>query len=151
MEVWSGTNAARFGISVVETRKAPIKGAWPILYQDSRMERGASSTGAVIEGATLCTPSADGGRPRRPLSSRKDASTIQPAPRLRRGVARTCGASVGQPTPITDVQARPVELWLNSLALAPKSRGHVRGCLVSFGITGCGAVTCPHNATRCNW
>jgi integrase len=30
---------------------------------------------------------------------------------------------------ITDLQARPVELWLNSLALSPKSRVHVRGLL----------------------
>ena len=30
---------------------------------------------------------------------------------------------------MSDVQARPVELWLNSLALAPKSRSHVRGLL----------------------
>src|SRR5439155_24241917 len=32
-------------------------------------------------------------------------------------------------SPITDVQARPVELWVQSLALAPKSRVHVRGIL----------------------
>jgi len=31
--------------------------------------------------------------------------------------------------PLTDVQARPVELWLQSLALAPKSRAHIRGLL----------------------
>jgi integrase len=30
---------------------------------------------------------------------------------------------------ITDVQARPVELWLQSLALAPKSRAAIRGML----------------------
>jgi integrase len=30
---------------------------------------------------------------------------------------------------ITDLQARPVEKWLESLALAPKSRTHVRGIL----------------------
>jgi integrase len=30
---------------------------------------------------------------------------------------------------ITDLQPRPVELWLQSLALAPKSRVHVRGLL----------------------
>jgi integrase len=28
---------------------------------------------------------------------------------------------------LTDLQARPVELWLTSLDLAPKSRAHVRG------------------------
>ena len=31
--------------------------------------------------------------------------------------------------PVTDLQARPVELWLESLALAPKSRVHIRGIL----------------------
>ena len=30
---------------------------------------------------------------------------------------------------ISDVQARPVELWLHSLKLAPRSRAHVRGLL----------------------
>jgi integrase len=30
---------------------------------------------------------------------------------------------------ITDVQARPAELWLQSLALSPKSRAHIRGAL----------------------
>lgn len=30
---------------------------------------------------------------------------------------------------ITDVQARPVELWLGSLALSPKSRVHIRGLM----------------------
>jgi integrase len=34
--------------------------------------------------------------------------------------------------PITDLQARPVEMWLESLALAPKSRTHVRGILSSL-------------------
>jgi integrase len=33
---------------------------------------------------------------------------------------------------ITDVQARPVELWLQSLPLAPKSRTHIRGILSSL-------------------
>lgn len=33
---------------------------------------------------------------------------------------------------ITEVQARPVELWLESLALAPKSRSHIRGILRSL-------------------
>jgi len=33
---------------------------------------------------------------------------------------------------ITDLQARPVEMWLNSLALAPKSRAHIRGILSSL-------------------
>jgi integrase len=35
-------------------------------------------------------------------------------------------------SPITDLQARPVELWLESLSLAPKSRGHIRGILNSL-------------------
>jgi len=30
---------------------------------------------------------------------------------------------------ITDLQARPVELWLESLSLAPKSKVHIRGIL----------------------
>jgi integrase len=34
--------------------------------------------------------------------------------------------------PITDVQARTVEMWLESLNLAPKSRGHIRGILSSL-------------------
>ena len=33
---------------------------------------------------------------------------------------------------ITDLQARPVELWLESLPLAPKSRTHIRGILSSL-------------------
>lgn len=33
---------------------------------------------------------------------------------------------------ITDLQARPVEMWLDSLALAPKSRTHIRGILSSL-------------------
>jgi integrase len=32
-------------------------------------------------------------------------------------------------SPITDLQARPVELWLQSLALSPKSKLHIRGLL----------------------
>jgi len=31
--------------------------------------------------------------------------------------------------PITDVQARPVELWLRSLPIAPKSKAHIRSLL----------------------
>ena len=34
--------------------------------------------------------------------------------------------------PITDLQARPVELWLESLPLAPKSKVHIRGILSSL-------------------
>lgn len=33
---------------------------------------------------------------------------------------------------VTDLQARPVELWLQSLPLAPKSRTHIRGILSSL-------------------
>jgi integrase len=33
---------------------------------------------------------------------------------------------------ITDLQARPVEVWLESLPLAPKSRTHIRGILSSL-------------------
>ncbi len=33
---------------------------------------------------------------------------------------------------ITDLRARPVEIWLEALALAPKSRTHVRGILSSL-------------------
>ena len=33
---------------------------------------------------------------------------------------------------ITDIQARPVELWLESLTLAPKSKVHIRGVLSSL-------------------
>lgn len=35
-------------------------------------------------------------------------------------------------SPITDLQARPVELWLEPLPLAPKSRVHIRGILSSL-------------------
>ncbi len=31
--------------------------------------------------------------------------------------------------PLSDVQARPVELWLDSLKLSPKSKSHIRGLL----------------------
>src|SRR5262249_32868980 len=31
--------------------------------------------------------------------------------------------------PITNLQPRPVELWLSGLKLAPKTRGHLRGLL----------------------
>jgi integrase len=34
--------------------------------------------------------------------------------------------------PITDLQARPAEMWLDSLPLAPKSRAHIRGILSSL-------------------
>ena len=33
------------------------------------------------------------------------------------------------PCSLSDVQARPVELWLDSLSLAPKSKAHIRGLL----------------------
>ena len=41
--------------------------------------------------------------------------------------ANHCGRST-----ITDLQARPVEMWLESLPLAPKSRTHIRGILSSL-------------------
>ena len=31
--------------------------------------------------------------------------------------------------PLTELQPRPVELWLSNLELSPKSRGHIRGLL----------------------
>src|SRR5208283_3318581 len=31
--------------------------------------------------------------------------------------------------PITELQPRPVELWLSTLNLSPKSRSHIRGLL----------------------
>jgi integrase len=34
--------------------------------------------------------------------------------------------------PITDLQARPVEMWLGTLELAPKSKAHIRGLLRSL-------------------
>jgi hypothetical protein len=33
---------------------------------------------------------------------------------------------------ITDLLARPVEMWIDSLPLAPKSRAHIRGILSSL-------------------
>ena len=35
-------------------------------------------------------------------------------------------------SPITDLQAQPVELWLRSLPLAPKSKSHIKGLLRIF-------------------
>jgi integrase len=40
-------------------------------------------------------------------------------------------------TPITDLQPRVVQLWLESLPLAPKTRGHIKGllsCLVNYAM-----------------
>ena len=34
---------------------------------------------------------------------------------------------------LADLQARPVELWLGSLSLAPKSKAHIRGLLSVLG------------------
>ena len=34
--------------------------------------------------------------------------------------------------PITDLQARPVEMWLDTLTLAPKSKVHIRGIISSL-------------------
>jgi hypothetical protein len=52
--------------------------------------------------------------------------------------------------PITDVQARPVELWLNSLQLSPKSRVQIQGLLSACGTLHDGAVTSLHSAIRWN-
>jgi hypothetical protein len=49
---------------------------------------------------------------------------------------------------ITDVQPRPVELWLHSLTLSPKSRVHIRGVLHQLWGSLCGAVTCRQSAIR---
>ena len=38
----------------------------------------------------------------------------------------------GETQSITDLQARPVEMWLESLTLAPKSKVHIRGILNSL-------------------
>jgi integrase len=46
------------------------------------------------------------------------------------------------PKPITDLQPRPVQLWLESLPLAPKTRGHLRELLhrlVDYAMW-CGAI-----------
>lgn len=57
-----------------------------------------------------------------------------------------------QDADITELQPRVVELWLRSLELAPKSKVHVRGLLhTRYGITRCGAETCPHNAILWSW
>ena len=49
---------------------------------------------------------------------------------------------------ITDVKPRPVELWLHSLTLSPKSRVHIRGFCIKFGSSLCGAVMCRQSAIR---
>jgi integrase len=43
---------------------------------------------------------------------------------LRNHILPTWGAR-----PLADLQARPVELWLQELKLAPKSKLHIRGAL----------------------
>jgi integrase len=47
---------------------------------------------------------------------------------MNRGSAFTFFRS-GEISPITDLQARPVEMWLESQPLAPKSKVHIRGIL----------------------
>ena len=64
-----------------------------------------------------------------PIPKRKDASASQHAAgRMRRG-SRTTYSRAGAIVTLTDLQARPVELWLQSLTLSPKSRVHIRGLL----------------------
>jgi integrase len=55
----------------------------------------------------------------------KNAGTIQHASGLRRMVQQPHFASLGA----GDVQPRPVELWLRTLPLSPKSKVHIRGLL----------------------
>jgi hypothetical protein len=50
--------------------------------------------------------------------------------------------------PIRDLQARPVEMWLESLSLAPKSKVHIRGFSAPFGITQCGSKMCQCKSTH---
>jgi hypothetical protein len=45
--------------------------------------------------------------------------------------------------PITELQPRPVQLWLESLPLAPKTRGHIREPLHRLWIMPCGAAPSP--------
>jgi integrase len=49
--------------------------------------------------------------------------------------------------PITDLQARPVEMWLGTLELAPKSKAHIRGLLRSLWdyAQWCGDVSLQRN------
>ncbi len=56
-----------------------------------------------------------------------------------------------QDADITELQARVVELWLASLELARKARFTSGDCCTLFGITQCGAETCPHNGIRWSW
>jgi hypothetical protein len=52
--------------------------------------------------------------------------------------------------PLTNAQARPVELWLQSLKLSPKSRLHIRDCCAFFGTMQCGQDACRRCGTRWN-
>ena len=53
--------------------------------------------------------------------------------------------------PITEVQARPVELWLDSLPLAPKSKVHVRGILRSLWNYAMWKQDIPCRSTPSRW
>lgn len=55
---------------------------------------------------------------------------------------------------LADLQPRPVEMWLDSLALPPKSKVHIRGLLhvlIFYGIMRCGAATFQPHAIQWNW
>ncbi len=49
---------------------------------------------------------------------------------------------------LSDLQARPVELWIESLTLAPKSKVHIRGVL---SILWDFAMWCRQTETLWNW
>ena len=52
---------------------------------------------------------------------------------------------------ITEMKARPVELWLQSLSVSPKSRLIFAECCEFCGTMPCGAVKCPRNGIPSNW
>lgn len=56
-----------------------------------------------------------------------------------------------QNCPLTDLQARPVELWLQSLTLSQRAEFTCVGLSTHFGITPCGAVMRPRNVTPWSW
>lgn len=83
-----------------------------------------------------------------------DRYRIEKMPSLRRSTQRVAElwikkyvlASWG-PKPITDLQPRPVQLWLESLPLAPKTRGHLRELLhrlVDYAMW-CGSIPIASN------
>jgi integrase-like protein len=50
---------------------------------------------------------------------------------------------------ITDLQPRPIEMWLEWLRCRPRARHTYAGYSVASGTTRCGEATCPHSAIRC--